>query len=321
VKHTNDNPTFVGIDVSKDWLDLHILPSNTRRRIPNTEEGCKKLTVMLKPLQPKNIVMEGTGGYEKTVAVQLAQNELPVAVVNPRQVRDFARSLGILAKTDKIDAEVLARFAQQVAPEPRFVPDQQRMELKELATRRRQMIVIRGAEQNRLERTHSNAARRSIQSLIRILDEQLKDIDDAIDHTLKSSPIWRAQDELLQSIKGIGPATASALIAALPELGRVNRREIASLVGVAPFNVDSGKKRGKRMVRGGRPDVRKSLYMAALVACRWNPVIKAFYERLLADGKQKKVAITACMRKMLIILNAMMKQEYARTALNIELAA
>lgn len=321
MKSTNNSSLFVGIDVSKEWLDLHVLPSNTRRRIPNNEEGCKKIAGILKPLQPKNIVMEGTGGYEKLIATQLAQEELPVAVVNPRQVRDFARSLGILAKTDKIDAEVLARFAQQVAPEPRFVPDQQRMELKELATRRRQMIVIRGAEQNRLERTHSKVARLSIQRIIRTLDEQLKEIDDAIDRTIKSSPIWRAQDELLQSVKGIGPATASALIAALPELGQVNRREIASLVGVAPFNVDSGKKRGKRMVRGGRTDVRRSLYMATLTACRWNPVIKAFYARLLADGKQKKVAITACMRKILIIINAMMKQEYAKSALNIALAA
>lgn len=321
MKHTTDNSPFVGIDVSKEWLDLHILPSNTRRSIPNTEEGCKKIAAMLKPLQPKNIVMEGTGGYEKLIATQLAEKELPVAVVNPRQVRDFARSLGILAKTDKIDAEVIARFAQQVAPEPRFVPDQQRIELKELATRRRQMIIIRGAEQNRLERTHSSAARLSIQRIIQTLDEQLKEIDDTIDRTIKSSPIWRAQDELLQSVKGIGPATSSALIAALPELGRVNRREIASLVGVAPFNVDSGKKRGKRMVRGGRTDVRKSLYMAALTACRWNPVIKAFYDHLLAGGKQKKVAITACMRKILTILNAMMKQEYARTTQKIVLAA
>jgi len=321
VKPTTDIPPFVGIDVSKEWLDLHILPSNTRRRIPNTEEGCKKIALILKPLQPKNIVMEGSGGYEKLIATQLAEKELPVAVVNPRQVRDFARSLGILAKTDKIDAEVLARFAQQVAPEPRFVPDQQRMELKELATRRRQMIVIRGAEQNRLEQTHSKAARLSIQRIIQTLDEQLKEIDDEIERTIKFCPIWRVQGQLLQSVKGIGPATASILITALPELGLVNRREIASLVGVAPFNVDSGKKRGKRMVRGGRTNVRKSLYMAALTACRWNPVIKTFYKRLLENGKQKKVAITACMRKILIIINAMMKQEYAKSASKVALAA
>lgn len=306
---------YIGIDVSQERLDVHVRPSDLRRQVDNSEAGCSKLTALLKPLNPTNIVLEGTGGYEKLAALHLSQNGLPVAVVNPRQVRDFAKALGLLAKTDRIDAEVLARFAEAVKPEPRFIPDQQRMELKELTARRRQLIVMLNAENNRLSHTLTAAPRISIQSVIKELEIQLKQLDDQIGRMIESSPIWRAQDNLLQSVKGVGPATASALIAALPELGRLNRRQIASLVGVAPFNMDSGKLRGKRRIRGGRPDVRKSLYMAALVACRWNPTIKAFHERLSAQGKRKKVVIVACMRKTLITLNAIMKEEYAKNAL------
>jgi transposase len=265
--------------------------------------------------------MEGTGGLEKLVAMHLAKAALPVAVVNPRQTRNFALALGCLAKTDEIDAEVLARFAEATKPEPRFIPDDDRLELKELAHRRRQLLVMLNMEQNRLSRTWTAPARASIQAMIESLKLQLKQLDNEINRKIESSPIWRIQDDLLQGIKGVGAATASYLIASLPELGHLNRREIVSLVGLAPFNVDSGKLRGRRSIRGGRSDVRKSIYMATLVACRWNPTIKAFYEKLLAAGKVKKVAIVACMRKLLIILNAIMKQEYARQSQIVSQAA
>jgi transposase len=313
--HVNNNiptPCFIGVDVSQDRLDVFVLPAAKRYHVRNNADGCAKLTILLKPHLPTCIVLEGTGGLEKLPALHLAKAGLPVAVVNPRQVRDFAKALGRLAKTDQIDAEVLARFAEATKLEPRFIPDEERMELKELATRRRQLIVMLNMEQNRLARTWTKPARTSILKSIKNLKNQLKQIGDDINLKIEASPIWRTQDDLLQSIKGIGPATSSVLIAALPELGHLSRRQIASLVGLAPFNVDSGKLRGKRSIRGGRSDVRKSLYMAALTACRWNPTIKTFYERLLAAGKRKKVVLVACMRKLLIILNAIMKQEYAR---------
>jgi transposase len=321
VKTTSSTSCFVGIDVSQERLDVHILPSDSRRHFDNNEAGCKKLADILKPLQLACVVLEGTGGYEKLAAMHLANTGFPVAVVNPRQVRDFAKALGFLAKTDRIDAEVIARFAEAVKPEPRYVPDQQLLELKELASRRRQLIVMLNGEKNRLLRTQTAPSRTSIKCVIEALESQLKSMDDGISRLIESSPVWRTQDNLLRSIKGVGPATSSALIAALPELGRLNRREIASLVGLAPFNVDSGKLRGRRAVKGGRPDVRKSLYMAALVACRWNPKIKSFSERLLAEGKRKKVVLIACMRKLLIILNAVLREEYAKNNFQIAQAA
>ena len=314
-------PCFIGIDVSQDHLDVFVLPNNKRYHVHNSDDGCTKLVTLLKKHQPTCIVLEGTGGLEKLAALHLAKANLPVAVVNPRQVRDFAKALGRLAKTDRIDAEVLARFAEATKVEPRFVPDEERLELKELATRRKQLGVMLNMEQNRLRRTWTAPARASINQGIEHLKNQLKQLDGEINNKIESSPIWRTQDNLLQSVKGIGPATASFLIAALPELGRLNRREIASLVGLAPFNLDSGKLRGKRSIRGGRPDVRKSLYMAALVARRYNPVIKAFADRLLESGKRKKVVLVACMRKLLTILNAIMKQEYERQTNFIKVAA
>lgn len=305
-------PCYIGIDVSQDRLDVFVQPDNKRYKVANDESGCLKLIKLLRHHHPTCIVMEGTGGLEKLAAMHLAKANLPVAVVNPRQTRNFAQAVGRLAKTDEIDAEILARFAEATKVEPRFIPDDERLELKELANRRRQLVVMMNMEQNRLTRTWTAPARASIQTIIESLKHQLKQLDDEINKKIESSPMWRMQDDLLQSVKGIGTATASFLIAALPELGRLNRREIVCLVGLAPFNVDSGKLRGRRSIRGGRSDVRKSLYMATIVACRWNPTIKVFYENLLVAGKRKKVAIVACMRKLLIILNAIMKQEYAR---------
>ena len=313
--------SFVGIDVSKERLDVHILPSQSSGQFDNTEKGCRKLAAMLKPLELAVIVLEGTGGYEKLTAMHLAGIGLPVAVVNPRQVRRFAQALGLLAKTDKIDAMVIARFAEATKLEPRFVADQQRMELKEMAARRRQLIVLLNGEKNRLARTQTGPARNSIKRIIVALEAQIADMDKGIRGLIQASPVWRAEDELLQSVKGVADKTSSALIAALPELGHLNRRQIASLVGLAPFNNDSGKFHGRRSVHGGRSDVRKSLYMAAHSASRWNPKIKAFSERLLAQGKRKKVVLVACMRKLLTILNAMMREEYARVNLQLAQAA
>lgn len=307
-----NNQCFIGIDVAQSKLDVHCNPINVHKVVQNTEKGCKELIDLVKPLNPSIIVMEGTGGLENLIAMHLANKGLPVAIVNPRQVRDFAKAIGYLAKTDKIDAEVLARFAEATKPEPRFIYDKQASELKEITVRRRQLIGMLEAEKNRMSRVNSVISKSSIENIIRVLEAQLSGIDDQIKRIIRQSPYWRAQDDLLQSVKGIGPVTSSSLIAALPELGRLNRRKIASLVGVAPFNHDSGKLRGRRSIRGGRSEVRKVLYMAALVARRWNPAIKAFSDRLLAAGKRQKVVIVACMRKILTILNAIMRENIAK---------
>ena len=312
---------YVGIDVSSKRLDACVLPARKFYHVSNNETGCERLAVMLAPHQPTCIVLEGTGGLEKMAALYLSKAALPVAVVNPRQVRDFAKAVGRLAKTDNIDAEIMARFAEATKIEPRLLPDEDRMELDELASRRSQLMVMLNMEQNRLTRVRNGSIRVNLKANIEHLKGQLKEIEKSINDKIEDSPIWHQEDNLLQSVKGIGPTTSAALIAGLPELGRLNRREIACLVGVAPFNMDSGKMRGRRSIRGGRPDIRKSLYMAALVAKRHNPVIKAFADRLAAKGKKAKVVIVACMRKLLIILNAMMKQEYARQTLNSARAA
>jgi len=310
MKTSDLNPCFIGIDVSKNRLDAHILPTNVFKSVSNDDKGCKKLVSMMLSLNPVCIVLEGTGGYETTIAMQMAIAKLPVAIVNPRQVRDFAKALGILAKTDKIDARVLAQFAETIKPEPRFIPDQQALELKEIVTRRRQLIAMMEAEKNRLTHARSKAARTSIEGIICAIKAQIKDFEDQIGHLIQASPLWCMQDNLLREVKGIGPITSATLIATLPELGKLNRREIASLVGVAPYNHDSGKLRGRRSIKGGRSEARKALYMATLVACRWNSVIKEFSDRLEARGKRKKVVIVACMRKLLTILNAKMRVFY-----------
>jgi len=296
----------VGIDVSKDRLDAAAEPGGETWQTTNDEAGIAGLVEELVAQQPTTVILEATGGYELPLVGALLAAGLPVSVVNPRQVRDFARATGQLAKTDAIDARVLARFGEAVRPELRVLPDTATRELAALVARRRQLIEMLTAEKNRL-RLAARAVRRDIQQHIRWLERRLSDLDGDLSRQVRSSPRWRERDDLLQSAPGIGPVSSVTLLAQLPELGRLNRKEIAALVGVAPLNRDSGTLRGRRRVWGGRAHVRATLYMATLVATRHNPTIHAFYARLLATGKPKKVALTACMRKLLISLNAMMR--------------
>lgn len=300
---------FVGIDVSKDRLDLAELPSRTSWSIENDAPGFAALLKKLKTEATTTlVVLEATGGSEAAVAATLASAAIHVAVVNLRQVRDFARATGQLAKTDKIDAHVLALFAERIRPEPRPLPDPVAQELDALVARRRQLQQMLGAERNRL-RLAPPRVRNGIAKHVRWLERQVDEVDGDLDRLVRQSPLWRTKDDLLQSVPGIGPTTSRTLLAELPELGHLNRREIAALVGVAPLNRDSGTLRGKRMVWGGRDSVRHTLYMAALTASRHNPVIRAFYQRLRGNGKPPKVALTACMRKLLVILNTMTRNQ------------
>jgi transposase len=300
--------TFVGIDVAKEHVDVHLLPSGEAFRHPNDPAGIASLVHRLQAAKPALIVLEATGGYESLVAADVAAADLAVAVVNPRQVRDFAKALGLLAKTDAIDARVLALFAERVQPAARTPPDEREVRLRALVTRRHQLISMRTAELNR--RAHANAeVRQSIDRVVQLLNLQLEEIEHAIDGTIRHSPLWHDKDLTLQSVPGVGPGTSRTLLAALPELGCLNRRQIASLVGLAPFNRDSGRWRGQRSIWGGRAEVRSALYMATLAAVRCNPVIRPFYQRLRAVGKKAKVALTACMRKLLVILNAMLRTQ------------
>lgn len=298
---------FIGIDVAKDRLDAHVRPGGEAFAVARDGEGVAALVERLKESGPQLIVLEATGGFEQVVAAGLAGAGLPVVVVNPRQIRDFARALGRLAKTDRIDAEVIALFAERVRPELRPLPDDQARELDELVTRRRQVIEMMVAEGNRARRLTSRRLQKRIAHHQAVLQKELTEIERELDDTIRKSPIWRETEDLLKSVPGIGNATARTLIAELPELGTLDRRKIAALVGLAPFNRDSGTLRGRRMIAGGRAPVRAVLYMAALVASRRNPLIRAFYQRLLAAGKPKKLALTACMRKLLTILNAIVR--------------
>jgi transposase len=298
---------FVGIDVAKDKLDVAVRPSAEQWVTPQTEEGLSTLVARLDALRPALVVLEATGGYELPVAAALATAGVPVAVVNPRQVREFARGLGQLAKTDALDAQVLARFAEVVHPTPRPLPEAEAQELSALLARRRQVLGMLVAERQRLA-TALLAVRPHISRHIRFLEAELSDLERQLREAVQASPLWREQEDLLRSTPGIGPTTAVALLAEVPELGRLNRKKIAALVGVAPFPCDSGKLRGRRIVWGGRARVRSALYMATLVAVRHNPVLRAFYQRLCAAGKPKKVALTACMHKLLTILNALLRQ-------------
>jgi transposase len=297
---------FVGIDVSKDYLDVHVRPEDRQQRFTYDNEGLASLAEILRQGQPQLIVMEATGGFEQRVVAVLASQQLPVAVVNARRVRDFARATGQVAKTDRLDAAVLSDFAQKLQPPVRALPDESREELRGLLVRRRQMVDMITAEKNR-QTTASKRIRRQIQTHIDWLQKRLIEIDDDLNSSIKSSPIWKAKDEILQSVPGIGPTTSTTMLASLPELGTLNRRAIAALVGVAPMNRDSGQLRGRRVIQGGRTSVRTTLFMCTLVATKYNPVIRAQYQRLLAAGKPKMVALTACMRKLLTILNAMVK--------------
>lgn len=301
------NETFVGVDVAKDRLDIHIHPSGERFALARTPDAIAQLSARLAPLTPRLIVLEATGGLEAIVTAGLASAGLPVVAVNPRQIRDFARASGKLAKTDTLDAQVIARFAEAIKPELRALPDQDAKALSELVTRRRQVIEMTVAERNRRRLVTASPVRKSIDRIIAALVKQLADLDHDIGRRVRETPAWRDKEELLKSVPGVGDQTARALIADLPELGMLDRRKIAALVGVAPMTRESGQWRGKSFVQGGRASVRTTLYMAALVGVRRNSVLKAFYARLRAAGKAPKLAIVAAMRKLLTILNAMLK--------------
>jgi transposase len=296
----------VGIDVSKGLLDVAVLPEGESWSAANDEEGITQVVKRLKSLRPRLVVLEATGGMETALVAAAATARLPVVVVNPRQVRDFAKSVGALAKTDAIDARVLARFAEAVRPEVRPLKDKEASQFSALIARRRQLVEMLTAEKNRLA-TAPEAIHPSIEEHIAWLDQRLDDINGKLKKAIKKSPVWRAKDQLLRTAPGVGFVFSATLVAGLPELGALNRKRIAALVGVAPFNRDSGKYRGRRCIWGGRGSIRAVLYMATLTAIRFNPVIRAFYLRLCAAGKEKKVALTACMRKLLTILNAMVK--------------
>ncbi|MBI5166458.1 MAG: IS110 family transposase [candidate division NC10 bacterium] len=299
---------WVGIDVSKDQLDVYIHPTAQRFCFKHTNEDLMTLGQQICSLNPALVVLEASGGFESTVAGVLAYLGVPTVVVNPRQVRDFARATGRLAKTDSIDARILARFGEAVKPEVRPLPDDDTQKLRVLVKRRQQIVEMVTMENNRLLHASEPVAG-NIKAHIAWLKQCLKDLDKDLGDLLRSSPIWREKEDLLRSVPGVGPVLAATLIAQLPELGQLNRKKIASLVGVAPLNRDSGTLKGRRTVWGGRGHLRAVLYMGTVAAIRCNPVIKAFYKRLIQAGKAKKVAITACMRKLLIILNAMFKHK------------
>ena len=297
---------WVGIDVCQKSLDVYIRPSGKLFQVTNNEIGIKKLAKTLKNIQPELIVLEATGGMEIDAAIQLTQAELAVAVINPRQARDFAKATGQLAKTDVIDAKVLAHFADAIRPEVRQISDESSRQLEDLVARRRQISDMITAEKNR-RRGKTNSVQTDIDEHIEWLKKRLKDIESQIKSAIAINKDWKQKMYLLTSVPGIGEVVAVTLISSLPELGTISHKSISYLVGVAPLNRDSGKFRGKRKIWGGRAKIRCVLYMATLVAVRFNPVIKAFYERLVNKGKLKKIALTACIHKLLIILNAMMK--------------
>jgi len=299
---------FVGIDISKDHFDIHIRPDDRHQRFTYDHDGQVSLVEMMIEVQPQLIVMEATGGYEQRLVAVMAAQQLPVAVVNARRVRDFAKATGQLAKTDRLDAAVMSDFAEKLRPQAGALPDESREELKALVARRRQLVDMITAENNR-QLMATKDIQREIRKHIDWLKKRLKKVDEDMSRRIKASPIWKAKDDILQSTPGIGPTTSTTMLAALPELGTLNRRSIAALVGVAPMNRDSGKWRGRRSIQGGRGAVRTTLFMCTLVAVKHNPAIRTLYQRLLAAGKPKMVAITACMRKLLTILNAMLKTD------------
>lgn len=298
-------PVYIGMDVSKASIDICVSDGDAWQ-VANDDRAMDELCTRIAALAPALVVLEATGGYELRAAGALAAAELPVAVVNPRQVRSYARSVGQLAKTDRIDARIIVRFAAAVRPEARPLADAETRAIEALITRRRQLLAMITAEENRLQMAPI-ITRNEIKAHVAWLRRQLAKTNETIDDSVRRSPIWRAKDDLLQSVPGIGDVTSHALIALLPELGTLNTKQIAALVGVAPFNRDSGTLRGRRRVWGGRARVRGALYMAALVGTRHNPTLKAFYARLRAAGKPAKVALVACMRKLLIIVNAMVR--------------
>lgn len=305
----SSSPTkfYVGIDVSKARLDVCVLPAQETFAVDNDEAGLEELASKLEGLSPALVLLEATGGFERPAAAALAASGIAVAVVNPRQARDFARATGKLAKTDSLDAKILARFAEAVRPAPKVLPDREAQEFSAILARRRQIISMMSAEKNRLGATASEAVSKRIRAHIRWLEKELARSDRDLDETIEGSPTFKENEDLLKSVPGVGPVLARTLLAELPELGSFSGGELCALVGVAPLNRDSGTFRGRRTIWGGRARVREALYMAALVATRCNPAIKSFYERLVAAGKPKKVALVACMRKLLLLLNAVIR--------------
>lgn len=305
---------FVGIDVAKQDLAIHLRPSNEHFSVTNDERGVGELLTRLSELRPELIVLEATGGLEILSVSLLAAHSLPVVVVNPRQIRHYAKATGELSKTDRIDARIIALFAERVRPEVRAIPDEEARELDSLIARRRQLLEMLQAERNRLTqllffpgKQHKQQVRKSIKKHISFLERELHAAESDVEDAVRKSPVWREKDDLLQSVPGVGRILSFTLLSDLPELGRLSRREIAKLVGIAPLSRDSGTLRGHRFIQGGRQNVRRALYMGALVATRYNPVIRAFYQRLLEAGKPKKLALVACMRKLLTILNTMVR--------------
>jgi transposase len=299
---------YVGIDVSKDKLDIAVLGERPEKQVDNTREGIEKLVEWMQEIEPELIVVEATGGYQRAVVEALFHAGLCVAVVNPARVRQFARASGLLAKTDKLDAQLLAVFGQRMQPKRYEGKSEAEKQLSALLVRRKQLEEMLKAEQNRL-RTISPVLRGSVERIITILKEEKKRLEEQIEQFMREQKAWQEQREILGSAPGVGKVTTATLLADLPELGKMDRKKIAALVGVAPMNYDSGRKRGYRKTKGGRTDVRSVLYMSTLVATRYNPVIQAQYQQLLKRGKLKKVALTACMRKFLTILNAMVRDQ------------
>lgn len=302
-----DGAVSAGIDVSKDWLDVAVGGSAVVQRFDNSPAGHAGVVEALTSWRIDRVIVEATGGLERSLVATLAAAQLPVIVVNPRQVRDFARATGRLAKTDTIDAEVLAEFGRAVNPKLRPIASAEQQAFKELVARRRQLVEMHTTESNRLGQAHDPAVRRSIRTVLAVIERQIFDSEQKLDRAIERSPIWQVRRDLLTSVPGVGDQTARILIAELPELGRCSRQRIAALVGVAPLNRDSGHMRGRRVIWGGRASVRRALYMATLVATRRNPVIRDHYQHLLKAGKRKKLALVACMRRLLTILNAMLR--------------
>lgn len=298
---------WVGIDVSKAHLDVAFRPTAAALQFPNSPSGIDQLLTHLRSLEPTLVVLEATGGLQIPVTAALAQAGIPVAVVNPRQVRDFARATGKLAKTDTLDAAVLAHFGEALNPEVRPLPDGQLRDLGELLARRQQLVEMLVMENNRLGTLCSERAQQDVKAHIQWLQERLNNLEQELGEQVRNSPVWREQDQLLRSCPGVGPVLSLALLTYLPQLGKLSGKQIAALVGVAPLARESGKWQGKRRIWGGRAQMRRVLYMATVTATRWNPSIREYYQRLVSKGKAKKVAIVACMRKLLTILNAMVK--------------